>query len=280
MGPIGLSLDTANAELHAAQQRVYHAFTAEPAAASHSFHLHFDFTAGAASAAWPFEFQAGQLRFIADHYAGAIDVARQQGQLTFTSAQPFAAADYFVRAAIALLTFEAGGLLFHAAGLARHDRGYAFFGYSGSGKTTVARLSTRARVLNDDLVVLWPEASHPAARQVSRRYGETGAQTREARQWYMDATPFSNPTQVQPTGPYRVPLTALYRLIQDRRVFLEPLDPALALAEVVASSPIVCADPDRAAALLDRAAQLTRAIPVQRLHFLPDDSFWNLIDPG
>jgi hypothetical protein len=95
----------------------------------------------------------------------------------------------------------------------------------------------------------------------------------------MAATPFSNPTQVQPTGSHQVPLTALYRLVQDRRVFLEPLDPALALAEVVASSPIVCTDPDRAAALLDRAAQLTRAVPMQRLHFLPDDSFWNLIDP-
>jgi hypothetical protein len=32
-------------------------------------------------------------------------------------------------------------------------------------------------------------------------------------------------------------------------------------------------------ALLDRAAQLTRAIPVQRLHFLPDASFWDVIDP-
>jgi hypothetical protein len=258
IGPVCLSLTTANLELHAAQQRAYQAFARDPLATSHPLRLHFDFTAGAAADTWPFEFQAGLLRFASADYSGTIDIARQQGQLTFASSQPFAAADYFVRAAVALLAFEAGGLLFHAAGLAHHDRGYAFFGYSGSGKTTVARLSSRARLLNDDLIVLWPHANR----------------------WEIAATPFSNPTQVQPAGSHQVPLTALYRLIQDRRVFLEPLDPALALAEVVASSPIVCADPDRAAALLDRAAQLTRAVPVQRLHFLPDDSFWQLIDPA
>ena len=286
IGPLRLSLDTANAELHAAQQRAYHAFVvtpqpslrgapiatkqsqswteaeqlsfaSAPAESSTTCRLHFDFTAGAAPTSWPFEFQAGRLHFTAPYYTGAIDIDRRRGQLAFTSSQLFEAADYFVRTALALLTFAAGGLLFHAAGLAYHDRGYAFFGYSGSGKTTIARVSSRALVLNDDLVVLLPQAQR----------------------WSMHATPFSNPTQIQPAGNLQIPLTALYRLIQDRRVFLETLEPAVALTEVVASSPIVCADPDRAVALLDRAAQLTRAVPVQRLHFLPADSFWSLIDP-
>ena len=258
IGPLRLSLHTADAELYAAQQRAYQAFASDPVEHSPALRLHFAVTAGAAPDTWPFEFQAGRLHFTADDYTGAIDLAQQRGQLTLTSLHPFEAADYFVRTALALLAFEAGGLLFHAAGLADHDRGYAFFGHSGSGKTTVARLSSaHARVLNDDLVVLWPETQR----------------------WQLIATPFSNPTQVQPAGHQRVPLTALYRLIQDRRVFLEALDPAVATAEIVASSPIVCADPDRAAALLDRAAQLTRAVPVQRLHFLPDASFWDVIDP-
>ncbi len=144
IGPVRFSLDTASAELYAAQQRAYQAFASDPAAPSHHFRLRFDFTPGAASAAWPFEFRSGRLHFTAADYTGAIDVTGQQGQLTFTASQPFAAADYFMRSALALLAFETGGLLFHAAGLAYHERGYAFFGYSGSGKTTVARLSSRA----------------------------------------------------------------------------------------------------------------------------------------
>jgi hypothetical protein len=257
IGPLRLLLETASADLHDRQRLAYRAFTDSAAEARATLQLHFDFTPASAPEEWPFDFQAGRLHFTAAHYSGAIDLASSTGRLAFAAAQPFPAADYFVRAALALLAFAAGGLLFHAAGLVYHDRGYAFFGHSGSGKTTVARLSPHARVLNDDLVVLLPQADR----------------------WWIAATPFSNPTQTQPTGNLQAPLLRLFRLIQDRSLFLEPLEPALALAEVIASSPIVCADPDRAAALFDRAAQLTRAVPVQRLHFLRDNSFWNLIDP-
>lgn len=258
IGLLRLTLHTTNAGLYAAQQRAYRAFAGNLATRADSLQLRFDFTPGTAPAAWPFAFEAGRLNFTAADYTGTIDLAQHSGQLTFSSTQVFEAADYFVRTAVALLAFEAGGLLFHAAGLAHHDRGYAFFGYSGSGKTTVARVSPQAVVLNDDLVVLLPQADG----------------------WHLHATPFSNPTQIQPAGDRHVLLAGLYRLIQDRRVFLEPLDPAVALAEVVASCPIVCADPDRAIALLDRATQLTHAVPVHRLHFLPDDSFWRVIDPA
>ena len=299
IGPLGLSLHTADAELYAAQQRAYHAFAIPPQPSlrggapglrrsnlspGRRLNLYLSRVSllpaysrvACASLSPPGPPRTrGPLSFRRDACTLPPTITRapsislsSAGRLTLTSLHPFEAADYFVRTALALLAFEAGGLLFHAAGLAYHDRGYAFFGHSGSGKTTVARVSSHATVLNDDLVVLWPGASHPAAMR-----------TREADRWQLIATPFSNPTQVQPAGHQRVPLTALYRLIQDRRVFLEALDPAVATAEIVASSPIVCADPDRAAALLDRAAQLTRAVPVQRLHFLPDASFWDVIDP-
>lgn len=257
LGPLALVIETADAGLHAALRRAYRAFADETTAAALRLRVRLDFTAGAAPFTWPFDFREGILHFTAAHYAGTLDLARQSGYLAFTAPQPFEAADYFVRAALALLAFEAGGLLFHAAGLAYQDRGYAFFGYSGSGKTTVARLSPHAVVLNDDLVILLPQAN----------------------QWFMYATPFSNQTQIQPTVNQRVPLTALYRLIQDRQVFVESLEPAVASAELIASSPIVCADPDRTITLLDRAEQISRAVPVHRLHFRPDNSFWNIIDP-
>jgi hypothetical protein len=196
------------------------------------------------------------LHFTAPHYLGWLDAVQCSGRLSFTTPGAFEAADYAVRAALALLAFEAGGLLFHAAGLVTHDRGYAFFGPSGSGKTTVARLSPHTAVLNDDLIVLRPQADR----------------------WSMQATPFYNPTQIKASGLRHAPLTALFRLIQDRRVSLEAIDPAVAAAEIIASSPIVPADPDRAGALLERVAQLARVVPVQQLHFLPDATFWSVID--
>jgi hypothetical protein len=204
----------------------------------------------------PLIFCADGAHFTDPAYTGHIDLAQQRAALTLNSAAPVEDADYFIRALYALRLFEAGGLLFHAAGLVRRERGYLFFGQSGSGKTTVARLSRDAIVLNDDLVALLPLAG----------------------QWYIHATPFSNPTQHAPTGPRSAIVSGVYRLIQDRTVYVEDLPPALAVAEIVASSPIVCADPARTLDLLARARQLIARVPVRRLHFLPDDAFWEVVE--
>ena len=72
---------------------------------------------------------------------------------------------YFVRVALALQAFARGGMLFHAAGVLHREQGYAFFGLSGSGKTTAAQFSTPDPVLNDDLLLLWPAASWLADRR-------------------------------------------------------------------------------------------------------------------
>jgi hypothetical protein len=255
IGPLQVIVHAAVPAVHAELQAAYRAFAVVAAPVPHTLTMQVTFTPGSAPAEWPFMFERGVLRFTAAHYSGAIDLRARRARLNVVASHPFEPIDYFVRAALALLAFEAGGLLFHAAGLTRHGSGYAFFGYSGSGKTTVARVSTEAIILNDDLVVLLPKSD----------------------QWCIYATPFSNSSQTMPAGPQSVPLSALYRLEQDRRVFVEPIDPAAALAEVVASSPIVSADPDRAADLLARAEQIVTAVPVQRLHFLPDSSFWAIV---
>jgi hypothetical protein len=54
---------------------------------------------------------------------------------------------YFVRTVFALRAFEEGALLFHAAGIVHRGAAYAFFGHSGSGKTTASRLSPGKPVL-------------------------------------------------------------------------------------------------------------------------------------
>lgn len=205
----------------------------------------------------PLVFRADGAHFTAPDYAGHIDLAAQRAALTLDSATPVEDADYFIRTIYALLLFQAGGLLFHAAGLVRHERGYLFFGHSGSGKTTVSRLSPEVVVLNDDLVALLPSNG----------------------QWHMHSTPFSNPTQHAPaSGPRSAVICGAYRLVQDRRVYAQDLPPALAVAEIVASSPVVCADPARTLTLLTRARQLHAAFPIKHLHFLPDNSFWKVVE--
>jgi hypothetical protein len=61
-------------------------------------------------------------------------------------------------------------------------------------------------------------------------------------------------------------------------VFLEPLGAGLALAEIIANVPVLSADPLHSAELLRRGQQLLSAAPAYRLHFLPDPSFWPLVE--
>ena len=187
---------------------------------------------------------------------GRIDLANNQAELKLTTEYPALEIEYFVRSAFALLLFAAGGLLFHAAGIKRNGQAYLFFGHSGSGKTTVARLSPGAQVLNDDLVALLPANGG----------------------WVAHATPFWNPTQVRP-GLSQGPVAGLYRLVQDRQVYCERVGAAQALAEVIASAPVISADLGRGPELVHRGLDLLTQVPVYRLHFLPDDSFWQVVDP-
>ncbi len=257
IGPLRVIMAAHDPAVHTVLRSAYHAFAVHESTVPHVLTAQVIYTSGSAPAEWPFTFDRGVLRFTASYYTGVIDLLAPHSRLSVTAPHPFEPIDYFARAALALLAFEAGGLLLHAAGLARRGNGYAFFGYSGSGKTTVARVSPDAQILNDDLVVLLPNADR----------------------WWLFATPFSNPTQARPAGSQSAPLAALYRLAQDRRVYLEQIDPAAAIAEVIASCPVVSADPGRTLALLGRVEQLISAVPVQRLHFLPEPSFWAIIQP-
>lgn len=168
------------------------------------------------------------------------------------------ATEQLLRVAYARLAFDAGGLLVHAAAVACGPRGYLFLGPSGAGKTTVARNSPAGRLLNDDLVLLMPDNGG----------------------WAVQATPFSNPTQLAPPGPAQAALAALLHLVQDTRVARLPMSPAVATAALAARAPVVGFDPERAESLLGRARAITAAARSDYLHFRPDPSFWSLIEPA
>jgi hypothetical protein len=188
-------------------------------------------------------------------YTGFIDLTSHRADLEISLSTPVEAVDYFLRVVYALLIFEASGIMMHGAGILHKGKGYLFFGQSGSGKTTVSKASVDDIVLNDDLVVILPQ-DHD---------------------WMMYATPFWNPTQVVPK-PIGAPLSAMYRLVQDKSVFIAPFKPGQALAEIMANIPIISSDTHLGNLLLDRCMILLRDVPTYKLHFLPDNTFWQTID--
>ncbi len=188
-------------------------------------------------------------------FIGNVNPAVDISKLTIATKTPIEDIDYFLRVVYAALAFRAGGFMFHAAGIARGGKGYLFFGHSGSGKSTVARLTDGGLVLNDDLLVLLPDKNH----------------------WRAYGTPFSNPTQVHPS-PGDVTVTALFRLVQNTQVYLEKMDAGLALGEMVTNIPVLSAHPSLCAELLARCSNVLSSIPAYRLNFLPDSSFWSVVE--
>lgn len=200
------------------------------------------------------QFEGEEIRFSSPGFVGNLNTQKGTGELHLSTRYPIDDIDYLLRVAYALLAFQAGGVMLHAAGIARNSQVYLFVGHSGSGKTTISRLSPDCTVLNDDLVVLLPEADL----------------------WRVYGTPFWNQTQIEPV-PASAPLRAIYCLEQARHNQLELLPGSRAVAELVANTPIIPDDTQRSVELMHRYFQVIQTTPVRKLSFLPEASFWDLI---
>jgi hypothetical protein len=205
---------------------------------------------------WPPEivFSPGGVHFNSPGYEGYIDEQQGEAVLKVRSSNPIEGVEYFLRVIYALLVFREGGLLIHGAGILHKGSAYLFIGHSGSGKTTIARYSMNNLVMNDDLIIIMSEQNG----------------------WRAYSTPFWNPDQVLPTS-LNAPLSVIFKLIQDQTVYLELMSKAQSLAELVSNIPIVTADPSRNEKVLRECFNILSSIPSYKLHFLPDGSFWDVI---
>lgn len=176
---------------------------------------------------------------------------------TLAISQPFPIflIEQFLRVVTAISVFRSGSLFVHSAGLLRNGKGYLFSGYSGAGKTTICRISHDCQVLNDDLVILYP--------------GE--------HKWTINATPFSNPTQVQP-GNGSGPLDMIVHLKQAPLHEIRSVPFHEALSKLISHAPVISAAPQFSEELFKRCLEIIQKTETCELSFTPDDGFWQLIE--
>ena len=196
------------------------------------------------------------VRFDLAEARGKIDLETWNASLILNAEGDLWALEHLLKVVCAYLALRQGGLLFHCAGLLMGGQAYLFTGRSGSGKSTVVALSPHAAALNDDMVVLRP-------------YG--GA-------WWAFGTPFWNADATTRKGQTAAgPVAGIFKLVQDRREYVEPVSAAVAASELVANCPVVNGDPVELPAVIERCHQLISAVPVQRLHFRKTPGFWELV---
>lgn len=196
-----------------------------------------------------------RIEFAYPGFTGEIDLEQGEGRLSVSHPDPIADIQMFLSLALNTVALRRGGCVVHAAGIAHRGQGFLFLGPSGTGKTTLSRLSEGDVVLNDDLVLMMP--------------------TPEG--WQICGTPFTNPHQ-NPPHHASVPLRAVLRLSQSPVHQMEALAPAAALAEVVSSVALLSNLPPLAPRVMEIASQMLQSVPCFRLRFRKDAGFWRLIE--
>jgi hypothetical protein len=188
-------------------------------------------------------------------FHGTVDTAGRVASLEVATARD-TTVDSALRVVMSLVLAVEGGLLVHAASLARGDRGYVFAGPSGSGKTTLARLSG-ATLLSDELSIVRRRAD-----------GVT-----------CHGTPFWG--ELARGGDNRtVPLAGLYRLRKAAAHGRRPLARGPALAALLENVLWFSRDPAAVRRVVALAGETIERVPCYELEFRRDAGFWAVVEDG
>jgi hypothetical protein len=196
----------------------------------------------------------GGLRVAAEHtLRGEFDLASRRGRIVqerniylfHTALRQFLAY---------LLPLEGQGCMLHASGVALDGQAAGFFGVSGSGKSTIARLAPGA-VLTDESLAL-------------RRKGEL---------WIAHTTPFWGDYDPGPSSVESAPLAGLFHLAKAERDRAKRLTWQEAVRGLSQSLMYQVRDPAYEAALFKQACALASEVPCYRLEFRPTIEVWDSV---
>jgi hypothetical protein len=187
-------------------------------------------------------------------FAGVVDLLTRRASVTLADANEYSL-DSFLRILYSLALVEARALVVHAASLVRHRHAHLFCGRSGSGKTTVARLSPDATLLSDELSIVRVSDGR------AHCYG----------------TPFWG--ELARAGDDRAaPLAGIHFLHHGPRHASSVVTPRQAIERLLPNVLFFARDPELTARVLAIAADLVDAAPCSDLSFRLDPGFWEVID--
>ena len=171
------------------------------------------------------------------------------------SANPYSL-DTVLRILHTLFLARQGGFLLHAASAIRDHRAFLFFGRSGAGKTTIARLAP------SDAALLTDEISYVRRQQSG---------------YFAHGTPFTG--ELGKSGEnISAPIAGLYYLVQaprNNRTLMNPTEAVRALLESVL---FFAEDPELVNLVFQSACDVVTRVPVYSLEFKRDQSVWDILE--
>jgi len=149
------------------------------------------------------------------------------------------------------LALQKKGMVFHGSAVLFKNKGVAFIGPSGAGKTAIARLcrdTGEAVVLNDERILIW----------------------RSPLGWQVSGTPWTG--MLFQVSPASIPLRYLCILNKANTNQFTPLPSLQLLTHLIPEAYLPFWSPERMKGLVDSVARLTEEVSGGALHFLNDPS--------
>ena len=188
-------------------------------------------------------------------FVARIDIANRRAELLMAPIAHPMSIDTIVRIATSFAAIDNGGFLMHSSCINRDGDAFMFCGVSGSGKSTMARLSQeRYQVFTDEMTLIEKQGDGYVA-------------------W---GTPFWGDMQMSVHE--SAPLKGIFYLAQSQDNAIEELPRSERVKEMMRV--IMCFGQEKVLAekLLQQTIDFVSVVPFNRLHFRPEISVWDVIN--
>lgn len=192
---------------------------------------------------------------IGNSFSGEFNLYNHKGKLRYNDCQnAHLNLDNYLRVIYSLILLDEPGFLVHAASLIKNDEGFLFPGKSGTGKTTISSLSSDSIHLSEEVsLVKW----------VDGNYNVFG-------------TPFGV-KKIEGENTH-TPLKQILLPKKDQENYIIPSEHIKTLKHLIPNVLFFLDDAKFNIQLFDICNNFVNSISAYELHFLPEPSFWSVIN--
>lgn len=147
-----------------------------------------------------------------------------------------------------------GGMLLHATAVIKDKKAFIFLGVGGAGKSTIANLSKRYKVLGDDIIAVRKKGGH----------------------YYAFSTPWKQAPFIKPDRHKKGRIWAIFFIKKSNRISFKSLQPEHALMRMLSSHIhfLVYTKRPLTEKIFFTAADFTKRIPAYEMEFEKTRDFW------
>lgn len=189
---------------------------------------------------------------ISNSFHGEFNLNDSKGELRCT--HPIDLNNY-LRIIYSFILIEESGFLVHASSLIKNNSGFLFPGKSGAGKTTITRLTSDSILLSDEVSLV---------KMVNGEYNVFG-------------TPFWGELAIAGKNTH-IPLKNIFLPKKDKENYIVPIKSVKTLECLIPNVLFFLDDDIYNMKLFNICLDFVNSIQADELHFLPDPSFWSVIN--